>query len=215
MNFAKFRDNLKRLMKKNLNKRAMSVNDLLNYRPHSLEFEGKWLDSFGRPERTGSWLIWGSSGNGKTRFAVQLCKYLADLGERVAYNSVEEGASESLKIPFAAESVVEAARKVLILDKEPITELIVRLDKPKSPDIIIIDSLQYTGLSYADYKHLRDSFRKKLFIFISHADGRNPAGRVAQAVRFDAFVKIWIEGYQAFPVSRYGGGEPFVVWDKE
>ena len=215
MNFAKFRDNLMRLMKKNLNKRAMSVNDLLNYRSHSLEFEGKWLDSFGRPERTGSWLIWGSSGNGKTRFAVQLCKYLADLGERVAYNSVEEGASESLKIPFAAESVVEAARKVLILDKEPISELIVRLDKPKSPDIIIIDSLQYTGLSYADYKHLRDSFRKKLFIFISHADGRNPAGRVAQAVRFDAFVKIWIEGYQAFPVSRYGGGEPFVVWDKE
>ena len=214
MNFAKFRDNLKRLMK-NLNKRALSVSDLLNYRPHSLAFEGKWQASFGCPERTGSWLIWGNSGNGKTRFAVQLCKYLADLGERVAYNSVEEGASESLKIPFAAESVVDTVRKVMILDKEPIAELIVRLDKPKSPDIIIIDSLQYTGLSYAEYKHLRDSFRKKLFIFISHADGRNPSGRVAQAVRFDAFVKIWIEGYTAFPVSRYGGGEPFVVWDKE
>ena len=46
MNFAKFRDNLKRLMK-NLNKRALSVNDLLNYRPHSLAFEGKWEASFG------------------------------------------------------------------------------------------------------------------------------------------------------------------------
>jgi len=198
-----------------ITKRALSVNDLLNYRPHCMAFEGTWYDSFGQPERTGSWIIWGNSGNGKTRFAVQLCKYLADLGERVAYNSVEEGASESLKIPFAAEGVAEAARKVLILDKEPVQDLIIRLDKPKSPDIIIIDSLQYTGLSYAEYKHLRDSFRKKLFIFISHANGRNPAGRVAQAVRFDAFVKIWIEGYKAFPVSRYGGGEVYTIWDKE
>jgi hypothetical protein len=199
--------------KKVVSRRALTVNDLLNYRPHCMNFEGQWLASFGRPERTGTWLIWGNSGNGKTRFAIQLTKYLASLGERVAYNSVEEGASESLRMAFEAENVIESARRMLILDKEPMPELIARLRRPKSPDIIIIDSLQYTGLKYADYKILRDTFRRKLFVFISHAEGKLPAGRVAQSIRFDAFVKIWIEGYQAFPVSRYGGGESYTIWD--
>lgn len=201
--------------KKAIQRRALTVADLLNYRPHCMPFEGQWAESFGLPERTGTWLIWGNSGNGKTRFAIQLIKYLASLGERVAYNSVEEGASASLKMAFEQENVAETGRRVLILDKEPMPELIVRLGRPKSPDVIVIDSLQYTGLKYAEYKALRDRFRRKLFIFISHAEGKLPAGRVAQSVRFDAFVKIWVEGYKAYPVSRFGGGESYVIWDRE
>jgi hypothetical protein len=79
---------------------------------------------------------------------------------------------------------------------------------------VIIDSVQYTGLKYADYVQLKDQFRKKLFILVSHAEGKLPEGRVAKSIRYDAMVKVWIEGYTAFPVSRYGGGMPYTIWEE-
>ena len=104
-------------------------------------------------------------------------------------------------------------RSFVLLDKESVAELEERLEKQRSAQIIIIDSLQYTGLTYADYKRLRDRFRHKLFIFVSHASGREPKGEVGKSVKYDAFVKIYVEGYVAYPQSRYGGGDPFVIWE--
>jgi hypothetical protein len=194
--------------------RAVSVSQLMKTTLKGLPFEGDWLASFGKPEITGSWLIWGNSGNGKTRFALQLAKYLTSFCKNVAYDSLEEGVSLSFRNAVSDCGMQECSRRFILLDKEPVPDLIERLEKHKSPDIIIIDTLQYTGLNYADYKILRDRFRNKLFILLSHADGRHPAGRVARSIRYDAFVKIWVEGYRAFPVSRYGGGEPYTIWEE-
>lgn len=179
-----------------------------------MEFDGEWLDMLGRPEMSGSWIIWGSSGSGKTRFALQLCKYLTRFG-RVAYNSLEEGDSESLARAFDDVGMTEVSKRIILLDGEPIKELSERLLKRKSPDIIVVDSLQYTGMTYTDYKKLKSTHRNKLFVFISHADGKEPSGQVAKSVRYDSFVKIRTEGYRAFPVSRYGGGNPFDIWAEE
>lgn len=191
--------------------RAASVEQILKTKFRTLPFEGEWLASIGRPELTGSWIIWGNSGNGKTRFALQLCKYLCNFG-RVAYDSLEEGVSESLKSALIDTNMMEVRRKFVVLDKEPIPQLMERLSQPKSPNIVCIDSLQYTGLSYDDYKRIKEANPNKLFIWISHADGRNPDGRVARKVRFDSNVKVWVQGYRADPVSRYGGGEPYIIW---
>lgn len=198
-------------MKRNI-KRAISVSELMTTNHKVMQFEGDWLDSLGEPELTGSWLIWGNSGNGKTRFALQLCKYLTKFG-RVAYDSLEEGASKSMQSAFIDLDMEEVKRRIILLDREPISELIPRLEKRNSPDIIAIDSIQYSGLNAASYKQLVNRFRNKLFILISHADGKNPAGRVATSIRFDAMIKIRVEGYRAFPVSRYGGGEPYTIWE--
>lgn len=176
-------------------------------------FEGKWQELIGDPEIKGGWLIYGPSGNGKTRFAMQLCKYLSKF-ERVAYDSLEEGLSKSVQMAFRAVNMYEVKSRVFLLDAEPMDELIIRLKKHKSPNIVVIDSLQYSGMTYNDYKTLRSLFPQKLFILISHAEGKNPAGRVAKSIKYDAFVKIWVEGYRAFAVSRYGGGEPYTIWDE-
>lgn len=195
-------------------KRAISVNDLLNRKFKGLEFEGEWLESFGQPEITGTWLIWGNSGNGKTRFALQLAKYLSGFC-KVVYNSLEEGMSMSLQRAVEQVDFRKCKNNVMILDKEHIDDLIKRLAKPRSAEVVIIDSLQYTGMTYREYKTIKDRFRNKLFVFVSHAEGKMPEGRVARSVRFDANVKIWIEDYKAYPVSRYGGGKPYVIWDNE
>lgn len=192
-------------------KRAYCTTQLDSKRMAIMPFEGQWQALMGQPERSGSWLIWGNSGNGKTSFALQLAKYLTNFG-RVAYNSLEEGISESLKRSIRINGLV-GVKRLILLDSEPMDELKERLNRPKSPNIIIVDSLQYCGIDYRQYKALRSDYGSKLFIFVSHADGKEPAGRTARSIRYDANVKIYIEGYKAYAVSRYGGGEPYTIWN--
>lgn len=194
--------------------RALSIKNIEDYKPVEMEFTGKWEASLGSPELIGSWLVWGNSGNGKTRFTLQLCKYLCKFG-KVAYNSLEEGLSMSMKKAIIDVGMKEVNRKFVLLDREPLEELEARLEKRKSPDIIVIDSLQYFRVNQGDYDRFKKKFPGKLFIFISHAKGKEPKGSLAESIRYDAFVKIWIEGYKAFPVSRYKSNpEDFVIWSK-
>ena len=197
-------------------RRAYNVHQIRQFRPATLDFDGEWLASIGRPERTGSWLIWGKSANGKTRFALQLARYLCNFC-RVAYDSLEEGLSLTMQRAIAEVGFSDgkAKRNFSLLDKEPIDELAERLRKEKAPKIVFIDSLQYTGMTYTAYKALRDENPGKLLIFISHADGAEPKGNVANSVKFDANVKIYVEGYRAMPQSRYGGGQPYDVWPQK
>ena len=196
-------------------KKAISVANILKYNPRLMPFEGKWFDSFGCPEMRGCWIVWGASGSGKTRFALQLAKYLTIFG-RVVYNSLEEGLSLSFKRAFI-ETGMASAKHFSLLDKEPIADLTKRIELKKSPDIYIVDSVQYSGLSKEAAKKLVDEHKSKLFIFISHAEGYNPKGCVAQAIRYYSDVKLFVEGYKiSSPVSRFKEGvcQPFVIWEE-
>lgn len=193
-------------------RRAVSIKELFQTSLRTLEFSGDWKASIGDPEASGAWIIWGNPANGKTRFALQLAKYLATLGLKVAYNSLEEGVSTSLRKAIHDTNIIEVSRRFVLLDKEPVAELNERLRRRKSPDVVIIDSVQYSGMSYAAYKELKEMHRTKLFILVSHAEGSHPSGRVARSIRYDASVKVYVQGFQAFPASRYGGGKPYVIW---
>lgn len=196
-----------------MSQRAISVENLLKMKFKVMDFTGVWLSAFGKPERTGSWLIWGHSGNGKTSFALQLAKYLTRFG-KVAYDSLEEGARLSMQRALLDINMKEVKDKIILLDREPVNELVERLKRRKSPDIVIIDSLQYTGMSLPEYKKLKSMFADKLFIFISHAEGMSPSGRTAKSILYDADVKIRIEGYRAILVSRAGNTKNyFTIWN--
>ena len=56
-------------------KRAYSPTEVQQMNIPSFPFEGKWEAAFGHPDRTGVWIIWGESGNGKSSFVMQLAKY--------------------------------------------------------------------------------------------------------------------------------------------
>ena len=185
-------------------KRALTVNDIRDYKPLVLPFENEWLASIGSPELKGGWIIWGNSANGKTRFALKLAKYMASF-VRVAYDSLEEGLSLSMQKAIIDVGMSDVKRSFVLLDKETVPMLRERLTKQRSPQVVIIDSLQYTGLTYKDYTTLINDFPHKLFILVSHADGREPRGNVGKAIKYDAIVKIYVEGYKSFAQSRYGG----------
>ncbi len=194
-------------------KRGISPSELKNRVYEVIDFEGEWEKLVGKPEIKGSWLVWGNSTNGKTRFALQLAKYMARFG-KVVYNSLEEGDCYSMKTAIEQVNMLEVNRNFLLLDRESIDELRIRLKKDNKIKFVFIDSLQYSGIDYREYKELRDQNRNKIFVWVSHADGRDPMGATAKAIKYDAYIKIFIEGYKAFAQSRYGGGESYVIWEQ-
>ena len=194
-------------------KRALTVQNLLEKKYDLYDFSKQWHDAFSNPERCGVWFIWGNSGNGKTSFTLQLIKYLATF-DNVILNSLEEGTAHTMQKGFERVGMHEVGSNVMVV-QEDCEDLTARLLKRKSPRIVVIDSFQYFGLTYAQYKMFKEKFPDKHIIFISHADGKLPAGRSAKSVMYDATLKIWVEGYKAFSKGRYIGktGE-YIIWQQ-
>lgn len=200
--------------------RAISNKNVLAAQFETANFTGPFLASFGRPELRGAWIVWGGSGSGKTTFTLMLCKYLAGF-RRVAYDSLEQGLSLSLQKAWERVAMEEAGSNIILLNKESLAELRTRLAKRKSPEIIVIDSIQYWhGFKWSDFTKLKDDYPDKLFIFISQEKGGEPAGNLAQRVRYDSEIKIRVEGFKAFVTTRYEdsekgeGGADFIIWEK-
>lgn len=200
--------------------RAISNKNVLTAKFEVAEFDGEFLASFGKPELRGAWLIFGGSGCGKTTFVMQVCKYLTRFG-RVAYDSLEQGLSLSLQRAWERVNMQEVGNQIILLNKEQLKDLCVRLRKKQSPDIIVIDSVQYLSRFNKDqYQALLNEFRNKLFIFVSQERNREPKGMMADHIRYDSDIKIRVEGYKAFVTTRYElpelgeGGADFVIWEK-
>ena len=191
-------------------KRAYSIRNVLDARFKTLDFDGEWLSAVGRPELGGSWMIYGAPKNGKTSLAMKLARYLTRFC-RVAYDSVEEGLSLSIQNCVERTFGGEGNQRFLLLNKESVEELTERLARRSSPDVVVVDSVQFMGLHWEEYKQLKERFPYKLFIYISHVDGNLPEGRVARKIWRDADVYIRVEGFRGFPVGRYMGGEPIDV----
>ena len=196
-------------------KRAYSPKEVLNMKIPRYEFTGPWLASIGRPARSGVWIVWGASGNGKSSFAMQLAKYLCSFG-KVIYDSLEESTGLSFQMSLKRHKMDEVRKRLVILDRESMEQLEERLKRRGSPGVVIIDSFQYSGLSYPEYKAFKERHPKKLFIFISHAEGMHPKGRTARAVEYDADVKIMVSCFKAWCKSRFmeHPGEPYVIWEE-
>ena len=193
-------------------KRAISVRDILDKKYETFPFEKKWKDAFDTPECSGVWFIWGNSGNGKTSFVMQLCKELCKY-DRVAFNSLEEGTCLTVQNNLKRFGMAEVNRRLSLI-KEDIPALKERLRRHKSFNIVVVDSIQYTQMTYKDYIRLKEEFPDKLFIFLSHARGKNPKGDTATSVMYDADLKIWVEGYVAYSKGRYRGETgQYTIWE--
>ena len=193
-------------------KRSLSAKQALTISQPTIPLKGPWGDCVGEIDRTGVVFFWGQSGNGKTSAVLSFCKALTQFG-RVLYVSLEEGLSLSFRNALRRNTMQDCGRKFMVVAEETMDELDERLAKRKSPDFIVIDSFQYTQMSYRQYIAFKNRHTDKLLIFVSQADGRQPAGRAAKSVMYDAGLKIWVEGYKAVSNGRFIGpvGE-YVIW---
>lgn len=193
--------------------RALSVDNILATKYDVFEFEGEWEAFINKPERKGVWFIYAGSGSGKSSFVMQLAKYLTKFGN-VLYNSREEGTAKSFKdrLEMFGMNEPEVKKNFKVVDEDRPT-LDKRLAKRRSPDIVIVDSLQYFKMNWKEYLEFKHRWRNKTIIIVSHAKGRDPKNLLATDIMFDAYIKIFCEGYKAITRGREIGRKGyFVIW---
>ena len=201
-------------------RRAISNKNVVGARFKAAGFTGAWFASFGKPELRGAWLIFGTSGGGKTHLTLALLKYLSQFVDRMAYDTLEQGLSLSFQNAWKNAAMHEVGPRVIVLEKEPVEELRVRLKKRKSPDVIVIDSITaLAGFTRPVFTRLVADFPNKLFIFVAHEERKMPYPAVARHVRKLADVKVRVEGYKAFVTTRFQGeagegGADFIIWEE-
>lgn len=194
-------------------KRAFSPKQVFSMRKETFSLSEEWQLAFGEPETVGTWFVWGNSGNGKSSFMMQLAKELCRFG-KVIFNSLEEGLSLSFQEQLRRHGMQEVNRQLLIITEDMET-LKVRLRKRRCPRVVIIDSLQYTGLTFESYQELVGEFPRHLFVFSCQARGSKPDGRSACRIMYDAMLKIWVEGYRAHSKGRFFGERKYIdIWQE-
>jgi hypothetical protein len=169
-------------------------------------------------------VVYGFSGNGKTEFCMQLAKELCKFG-KVGWLSYEQRHGSDLQEATRRNNMDEVSGNFYPID--PISNipdgvgLLEDLDnylkKRNAPDFIFIDSLDYTGFSFEDYVYLKNKYGgRKAFIFISHSSKSGALKKaVSERIVFDGGLGIFVSKYIATPdKNRYGGFEPFVVWEE-
>lgn len=193
--------------------RALGVTEFLQKKFDEFTFDGKWLEAMGKPEKNFKMIIYGKPKNGKTEFCIQFAKYMTKFG-KVLYNSFEQGHSKSLQDAFRRQNMQEVKGKIIVTHKEKYQDMFSRLKRKKSPQIIFIDSLQYIKLSGDQWKELIETFPRKVFIVISHAQGDEPKGEGAITIQYDVDISVLVKGFAAHCQGRFGGGSEIIIWEE-
>ncbi len=195
--------------------KVLGLKQLLTKKHNYLQdLPAKMKESFGNLVDAFIMIIWGKSGNGKSNMTFDVVKALMPYG-KVLYVSLEEGTEASIVQTITRHfNIEEHTGKIEFADHEmTYDKLVAKLKKKKSPKFIVIDSIQYWNINYEQYKALKEMFKRKAFIFISHARGQDPKGGIAEAIRYDAGIKVHVDRYIGFVVCRYGGNKPYVIWE--
>jgi hypothetical protein len=194
--------------------RAISIKEFIDKTFIIFPFTDKWKEHIGMPERNFKAIIFGSPGNGKTDYAIKLSKYLAELGSKVYYNSFEEGISCTLQQAIIRNDLIDVQGKISFGDKETLDEMIVRLKRKGSANVVVIDSRDYMNLTTEQFKRLVGLFPRKAFILLCWSSANKPKGEYAKAIEYMCDIKIRVHNFVSYPRSRFGGNEKFIIWNK-
>lgn len=194
--------------------RAIGISDFLQRTFITYPFEGRWLATFGEPERNMKVIIWGNPGNGKTEFCIQLAKYMAQF-TKVYYNSFEQGICKTLQDALRRNDMMSVAGKVIFGDQETFEEMLERLSNKNAPQVVIIDSRDYLNLTTAQFKRLIDEHPRKSFIIVCWEAGGKPRGEYAKQIAYMCDIKIHVKDFVAHPRSRFGGNQKFIIWNRK
>lgn len=197
-------------------KKALSVTDINKVNFKSVKLDTEWKQHLGEPQLGNShWLIFGGTGQGKTSYALQIVKQLCANGHRVHYDTLEEGTKKSFQMALNRNNMKSA--NGFTYQKENLPELQARLNRKRQPKIVVIDSVQYffRGKLEKHYFEFISLFEDTTFIWISGAEGKNPRGKVAEAIKYDADIIVRVEDYLAtIEKNRFEAYQPRIIWEQ-
>lgn len=196
-------------------KRALTPRDIAAKKWKTLPWGEKWSKPFGFPAENASWFISGASASGKSSFVMQLARELCSYGT-VLYMSYEERVNQSFQRRMGYLKMNEVQGRFRVVPESTLDELVERLEKPKSPKFVVIDSFQVAPCDYPQAKELMDRFPKKCFIWISQEKKSQPMGGGAMKLKYICDMKVRVVGYKAYCQGRAIGeaGSYYVVWEE-
>ena len=200
--------------------RALSIASIEEKRYDYIPFEGEFAEAFGHRERGGIWIVYGKSGMGKTRFTLDLAREFDRIGYSVLFATLEMGICSDFNEELKSAGIRSKEQRIKFVDEISVADLDSYLSKQRSPDVVFIDSIQYFTDQFEakaeEIIHLRKKYRSKIFIFISHIEGKEVEGKAAYIVKRDSFVRIQVEGFRAIYKGRGRGGEKgyYTIWDE-
>ncbi|MBU0487751.1 MAG: DNA repair protein RadA [Bacteroidetes bacterium] len=154
-----------------------------------LDFRGKWSSLFGLPSVNFHCIIHGRPGEGKSTFAIQFAKYLAENIGRVVYISGEEGFTKTLRDKFMNNDGV--SKYLDIADLRTSDEIISNI-LPEIYNFIFIDSLDNMRIDAEKMKKIRERYKNSALITISQStkDGKI---RGSQELVHDCDISVMVE----------------------
>lgn len=156
--------------------RSLSFDNILNKKYEYIPFSKDFMDAFGKRQKSGAWIVYGKSGQGKTSFTFQLAREFDRIGYKVLFISLEMGVESDFRDSLLG--FMNSSRSgMLFWDEVPtFDEFDEFLGKQRSPDVVIIDSLQSLegemDVTAKQLVELRKKYRKKIFVYISHVEGK-------------------------------------------
>lgn len=195
-------------------KKVLTVANIQNQKVEKVKFTGDFLDAFGEPQNRGFWFIWGGSGSGKSTFAMQTAKELAK-NYKTLYNLKEEEPDDSDYIERTELCEMNDVADKFHTASYTLEELDIYLESRGSAKVIVIDSTTYFIKKKEEYKALKKKWAtKKIFIWIGHADGKNPRTDLETFIMYDAKMKFFVSGYLATCKGRTIGanGGQYIVY---
>ena len=175
-----------------------------------------FLDCYGNIDSAFDIIFFGDSSNGKTTAVAGFIEKLITLFNcKCNYISYEEGHGKTMKMLLIEQyKLFEKHGNCLTLyENFTYEQLDYYIYQQRSAKIWVFDSIQASGLTYEEIKALKSKYvmgkAKKIFVFISWADGKLPSGAVAKSVRYYANIKVRVEGFIQFIRSRYGSKKNF------
>lgn len=199
---------------------AISNRNVLSAKFELADFTGDWLRHLGRPALQGIWYVYGKSGSGKTTYCLKLAKYLAGYVKRVAYNSLEQGLSPSMQMAWTRVGMAEVGNRITLLDRESWEDLLARLDRRCSPNVVFLDSVLYMEtVSAREIISLRERYPSKLFVVVGQEMHGDAMGAKQRRIKYDADIKIRTVGGVAMCETRYAtedgyGGQELVFFEE-
>lgn len=195
-------------------KKSIGITDFLARKFDTYPFDGPWKLSFSEPEKNFRMIVFGHPGNGKTEFAMQLAKQMAQY-TRVYYNSTEQGISKSLQDALIRNRMEEVSGRVLFGDGDSYEEMMARISKPRSAQAVIIDSRDYLNLTTQQFKQMIDLHPRKAFIILCWEANGKPKGEYGKAIEYMCDIKVNVRNFRAYPRCRFGGNVPYTIWDRK
>lgn len=201
--------------------KGLTINKLAKKKYENIEgLDDEFKDCYGDIDSAFDVIFYGDSSNGKTNAVAQFVdKMISVFNTKCNYISYEEGHGKTMwKVLIEQHHLHEKYPNSLTLyENFTYQQLDYYLHQQRSAKIWVFDSIQASGLTWEEIKELKAKYvmgkSKKIFVYISWADGKLPAGAVAKSVRYYANIKVRVEGFICFIRSRYGSKKNFVSYE--